>query len=108
MEAEKKGLGQIITREGRVEKAKARRRKHDEEEARKYGEAVIRLHAYDPFIITTKEYEGLLRELQARALAGDLTLGDRIVAKLLHEHAWRYHEAKEQNAARGITPSEQG
>lgn len=72
------------------------------------AEAVIRLHAYDPFIITTREYEGLLRELQSRALAGDLTLGDRIVAKLLHEHASRYHEAKEQNAARGITPSENG
>jgi hypothetical protein len=71
-------------------------------------EAVIRLHAYDPFIITTREYEKLLGELQARTLAGDLTLGDRIVARLLHEHASRYFEAKEQNQARGIIPSENG
>lgn len=71
-------------------------------------EAVIRLHAYDPFVITTREYEKLLGELQARAMAGDTTLGDRIVARLLHEHASRYFEAKEQNEARGIQPSEHG
>lgn len=62
---------------------------------------MIRLIAYVPFVITTKEYEGLVKELEARYMAGDLTLGDRIVAKLLEEHRSRYFEAEEQNEALG-------
>lgn len=64
------------------------------------NEAVIRLHAYDPVIITTDEYEQLAREVRGRILAGDAGISDRICLRLLEEHESRYYEAKEQNAHR--------
>jgi len=61
-------------------------------------EAVIRLHSYEPFVITTQEYEELQKELICRAHVDDMTLGDKILARLLQEHHSRYRECKERNA----------
>lgn len=60
-------------------------------------EAVIRLHAYEPCIITTGEYEELQKEVQGRIFAGDAGVGDRILLKLLEEHHSRYHECLLRN-----------
>lgn len=56
-------------------------------------EGVIRMYLNPP-IVTCKEYEEIRHELEARAFAGDITLGDRILAKLLVDHNWRYVECK--------------
>lgn len=58
---------------------------------------LIRLHAYEPCVITTEEYEEIRRNLEYRILMGDTHPGDRIIAKLLAENEFRYHECKEQN-----------
>lgn len=58
------------------------------------AEQLIRLHAYEPSIVTAEEYEGLQRELMTRHVAGDLTLGDRILAKILVHNYGRYHQIK--------------
>lgn len=63
-------------------------------------EAVIRLYTYDPVIITTEEYEDLLREVQNKAITDILTLGDRILLRLLKDQELRYHDAKARNAYR--------
>lgn len=58
---------------------------------------VIRLHAYDPHIITWQEFEQLEKEIMARIMAGDATLGDAILARMLDHNRFRYVECK--NAA---------
>lgn len=64
------------------------------------ADAVIRMHAYEPCILTTEEFEELEREVTARVLVDKTTPGDRILARMLIENRWRYHEAREINAAR--------
>lgn len=63
----------------------------------KKPEAVIRLHTYEPCIITTDEYEELQKEVKGRVLAGIGGISDRICLKLLEEHYSRWYEAKAQN-----------
>lgn len=70
----------------------------------KPAEAVINLRFFDPFIITTAEYEKLLSEVTASALVDAPTIGLQILAKLLDTNSYRYHEAKQQNRYRGVTP----
>jgi hypothetical protein len=57
-----------------------------------YANAVIRLHAYEPSIVTVEEFDAITAELNARRIAGDLQLGDRILAKLLLPHTCRREE----------------
>lgn len=57
-----------------------------------YANAVIRLHAYDPSIVTVEEFDAIVAELGARRIAGDLQLGDRILAKLLLPYTARRDE----------------
>lgn len=63
-------------------------------------EAVIRLIAYEPCIITTQEYEELQKEVQGRVFAGIAGVGDRILLKLLEEHSSRYHLCVARNQER--------
>ncbi len=37
-----------------------------------YKDAVIRLHAYEPSIVTVEEFDAIVAELNARRIAGDL------------------------------------
>lgn len=60
------------------------------------NEPVIRLYFCDPFCLTADEFEVAERELLARALAGDVTIVERIVYRLLTEHRSRYAEVREQ------------
>jgi hypothetical protein len=60
-------------------------------------EAVINLRLFNPYVITTKEYEQISKELMARALSGDITLIERIVYTLIDNMSYRYYEAKKQN-----------
>lgn len=54
---------------------------------------VIRLQLLDPVVvITTDDYDAMVRELEARSMAGDLTQGDRVLARLLHDANYRYNE----------------
>lgn len=55
---------------------------------------VIRLQMYSLQVLTWEEYEQIVKELQARNLAGDITKGDRILAKILNDVEGRYHEVK--------------
>ena len=58
---------------------------------------VIRLSTINPVIISTEEYENLKQVIIARFIVGDIGLAERIIAKLLLEHAPRYYEAKRIN-----------
>jgi len=66
----------------------------------------IRLHAYDPTIITAEEYEDLQKEVQSRILAGCAGISDRICLRLLEEHAWRYHEIRQIEESSNPPPRE--
>lgn len=63
-------------------------------------EALIRMHTYEPCILTTQEYEQLQNEVIARSIADPGSVGDRILARLLVEHCGRYYEARTQNERR--------
>jgi hypothetical protein len=58
-------------------------------------EMVIRLQFFDAYCITTEEYEAMIKELQARQWAGDITPGDRVLASVLNDASYRYHEIME-------------
>lgn len=60
-------------------------------------EALIRMYACNPVILTTSEYERLAAEVRGRVLAGDAGISDLICARLLEENSPRYHEAKARN-----------
>lgn len=60
-------------------------------------EAKIRLCFSTPVVITITEYEQILRDIHARFLVGDLTLGDRLMHQLLDGLHPRYIEATLQN-----------
>jgi hypothetical protein len=55
---------------------------------------LIGMYAHRPFYLTAEEYEGLQKELMARALVGDTGLGDQILLRLLEDNEPRYHEAR--------------
>lgn len=55
----------------------------------------IRLHTVEPCVLTADEYAAAEKELIARHLADDVTVVDRIVARLLVEHRSRYNEIKD-------------
>ena len=57
-----------------------------------YANAVIRLSAYEPDVVTVEEFDAIVAELNARRIAGDLQLGDRILARLLLPHTCRRDE----------------
>jgi hypothetical protein len=61
--------------------------------------AMIRMHTYEPCVLSTQDYERLEREVRGRILAYDAGIGDHILLRLLEEHRPRYFEAKAQNAA---------
>lgn len=64
------------------------------------GGKVINLCFYNPFCITADQYEDLAREVNAHIIAGDVTLADKIIAKLLENMQHRYVEiieARENN-----------
>lgn len=65
-------------------------------------EAVIRMHAYQPSILTTNEFEQLLREVRGRVLADDAGVSDKILMRMIDENQGRYFEATDTNKARGI------
>ena len=58
-------------------------------------EPLIRLHAYEPSTVTYQEYEELVDELHIKAMVDELTLGDKILARLLRAHFGRYVECYE-------------
>jgi hypothetical protein len=53
---------------------------------------VIPFRTLAPMYLTTREFEELNREVLARCLMGDATLGDKILAKMLIENSARYRE----------------
>lgn len=55
----------------------------------------IRLYTCEPCIITAAEYAEAYRTLLIRHTVGDVTIVDRIVARLLLEHKSRYYEIKD-------------
>lgn len=57
-------------------------------------EKVIRLQLYDGWIVTVAEYKQMKKELESRIIAQDVQLGDKILAKILLDNEWRYHEIK--------------
>jgi len=60
--------------------------------------SVIRLVTYEPTILTTDEFERLMSEVAATAMADPGTVGNRILQRLVKEHHSRYVVAKERNA----------
>lgn len=58
-------------------------------------ERLISLHFYDPCVITAAEYEAIVKDLQIRYFVGDKQPGDRILATLMENMAYRYHEIKD-------------
>ena len=56
------------------------------------------MYSCDAEVLTVEEYESLHREVIARIMIDgglkNATIGDRILARLLYEHAPRYGEAK--------------
>ena len=61
---------------------------------------VIRLHFDNAFCITTEEYEKLSDGLVANLLAGDVTLADQIINRLLAGGLYRYNDIKRMRAER--------
>lgn len=60
-------------------------------------EAVIRLILYDPPIFTTDEWESMVRQHNAMAMADPDNILLCITACLIKNQESRYHEAKAQN-----------
>lgn len=56
---------------------------------------VIRLYFCDPFCLTVEEWETMERELTARAMAGEITIVEKIALRLVKEHRSRYVQCKE-------------
>ena len=59
--------------------------------------AMIRMYTCDAEVLTTEEFESLKHEVTARCIADDVSVGERILARLIVEHEGRYYEAKAQN-----------
>lgn len=55
-------------------------------------EPLIHLQFNRVVVLTTKEYEDIKRNLVGRAMIGDTTEGDRILAGLLLDNEYRYNE----------------
>lgn len=60
---------------------------------------VIRMHAFDPSILTAEEFEQVVREVRERVLMTTLRVdgpqvSDRILMRMLYENASRYSEVK--------------
>jgi hypothetical protein len=60
-------------------------------------EALIRMCTCDACILTTEEFESLVKELASHYIADDMTVADRICCRLVYEHYGRYHEAVIKN-----------
>lgn len=56
------------------------------------NDMVIRLVTYEPCIITAADYDRIKRDVEARVMAGCPEVGDRVLARLLSEHASRRAE----------------
>jgi hypothetical protein len=52
-------------------------------------EAVINLHIMTPEILTTKEFDAVVKELHARKLADDMTGADMILARIILDNSPR-------------------
>lgn len=55
---------------------------------------LIRLSCDTSICLTVQEYESLIHELQIKQIADTITLGDRVLAIMLHVMFWRYSQAK--------------
>lgn len=64
-------------------------------------EAVINLHFHDPCIVTPDEFEEMVRDAQAAAIAEGKRVWVRVILRLAYLNGNRYREAKEQNEASG-------
>jgi len=58
-------------------------------------EPIIRLYL-EPPCLTVEEYEDVARELETKSIVDELSIGDRILLKLIVNHHWRYQECKAQ------------
>lgn len=63
------------------------------------SDRVIPFRTMEPFYLTPEEFDRLQRDVEARFLVGDVGLGERILAKMIIENSYRYHEVVQQNAA---------
>lgn len=59
---------------------------------------VIRFMTFEPCIITPEEYDQINRDVQARFIAGDSGPGDRVLARLVTEHAMRREELRQRGS----------
>lgn len=55
---------------------------------------VINLQFHNLCLITTEEYDAIKRDLEMRAIVDSPQPGDHILACLLVNMEWRYHEIK--------------
>lgn len=67
-------------------------------------EPLIRLHAYNASILTSEEYEALQREVTALALLDSKSLVLAVLAPMLLDSEWRYHETVEIRKHQGTYP----
>lgn len=58
-------------------------------------EPVINLHFYTPCVITTEEYEQIVREVVARTMTDTPGAAERILSHLLVDNQSRYYECKD-------------
>lgn len=58
---------------------------------------VIYLNYFTRQAISWEEYETIKREVLARFMAGDSGVGDQILAQMLLDNEYRYHEVKQHH-----------
>ncbi len=63
---------------------------------------VIRLYLTSICCVTVEEFDAITRELTARKIAGDVQIGDRILAQLLNDRIDRRNELAETPEQRAI------
>lgn len=57
-------------------------------------EKYIRFTTFQPCIITHQEYSQIKKDVEARAIADCSEVGDRVLARLLIEHTFRFEVIK--------------
>lgn len=55
-----------------------------------FEKPMIHLYTCDACSLTVKEFEEMKREVESRVLANIAGVGDRILARLIHEHFSRF------------------
>lgn len=59
-------------------------------------EPLIRMHAFEPAILTAGEFERLTKEIWVRAVSDEPQMSDRILLRMLYDNSLRYFEVKHQ------------